>query len=134
MRWIKPELAAQTCQCPLGNFSLPRGVCFILATLHCNGSSGVACQVPLAQAEKMIPRTCCVPEAFCRMSGVTEMGEGKRLGWACPGRARRGGELPHTHPERGIFVVYSGREIENQQSTQCGSIKPTDPLNPGTTL
>lgn len=55
-----------------------------------------------------------------------------RVGMSREGK--RGGELPHTHPERGIFVVYSGREIEDQQSTQCGSIKPTDPLNPGTTL
>lgn len=73
MKWIKPEVTALTCPCPLGgNLSLPRGVCFIL---HCNGWSGAACQVPLAQTEKIIPRTCCVPDAFCRMSDLTEMGK-----------------------------------------------------------
>lgn len=73
MKWIKPEVTVLTCPCPLGgNLSLPRSVCFIL---HCNGWSGTACQVPLAQAEKIIPRTCCVPDAFWSMSDLTEMGK-----------------------------------------------------------
>lgn len=103
-------MVAQTRQCPLGNFSLPRGVFFILATLHCNGWFGVACQAPLAQAGKTIPRTCQVPDAFCRMSGVTETGGSQRPGWGCTGRARRGGGLLHTNPKRRMFAVYSGAD------------------------
>ena len=66
---MTPEL---TCPCLLGNLSVPRGVCVILAALHCNAWSGVACQMPLAWAEKTIPETHCVPDGFCRMSDWTK--------------------------------------------------------------
>ena len=103
MRRIKPELTALTCPCLLGILLLPRGVCLTLAALHYNGRSGVACQMPLAKAEKIIPRTCCVPDAFCRMSHWTKMAKGKRVGWGCAKRTRRGEEPPHTNPRR-VFL------------------------------
>lgn len=89
---------------------MPRGVCFILAAFHCNGRSGTACQVPLAQAEKIIPRTCCMPDIFFRMSDLTVMGKSKRLESGCTKRVRREEELLHTNPRRGTFAVYSGAE------------------------
>lgn len=62
---------ALTCLCPLGNISLLRGVYFKLDH-PCNGWSDAACQVPLAQTEKIIPSTCCVPDVFCRISDLRD--------------------------------------------------------------
>lgn len=54
--------------------------------------------MPLAQAEKIILRTCCVPDAFCRMSDLTEIAKGEKMGWGCARMTRRGEELPYTIP------------------------------------
>lgn len=127
MKRIEPEVTALTRPCPLGgNFSLPRGVCFILAALHCNRWSGAACRVPLAQADKIIPRTCCVPDAFCRMSDLTEMGKGWQVGCGCTRKARMEEELPRPVPGE----ARSGAGMIS--SLSVGSTKPRDPLNPRT--
>lgn len=68
-------------------------------------------KVPLAQAEVIIPRTCCMPDISYRMSDLIEMGKGRRLESGCTGRARREEELPHTNLRNGTFVVYSGTEM-----------------------
>lgn len=89
------------------SLSLPRDVYFILAAHRCNGWSGAACQVPLAQAEKIIPKTCYVPDVFCRMSKSDREGKRQEV-WVGVSKKARGGELPHTNPRVVTFVEYVG--------------------------
>ena len=122
---MTPEL---TCPCLLGNLSVPRGVCVILAALHCNAWSGVACQMPLAWAEKTIPETHCVPDGFCRMSDWTKWRRQEGGVGMCE-EDRKGREAAINQSQGSISVVYS-RAPDDQQSTQQGSVKPTGPPNP----
>lgn len=106
-------MTALTCPCPLGgNFSLPRGVCFILAAFHCNGQSGTACQVPLAQAEKIIPRTCCMPDIFCRMSRFDRNGKRQEAGvWVHKEGNKGRGTATYQSQVRHVYSLLWGREM-----------------------
>lgn len=99
MRWIKPELMALTRPCPSGNLSCYLEMFyFILAAHHCNGWSGAACQVPLAQLRRSYQKHAMYQMFSAGCQNLTEEGKGKRFGWGCPRRKGRGAT---THQSQG---------------------------------
>lgn len=134
MKWIKPEVTALTCLCPLGgNLSLPRGVCFILAAFHCNGWSGAVCQSASCTGWGDHTKNMLYARYFLQDVRFDRNGKRQETGVRVHREGKKGRRAAtYQSQERHFCSLLWDRD--DHFSAQWGTIKSKDTLKPHTVL